>query len=617
MNSVQNLLDTLGPPPAEVCLDWAWQLVKLADENSVSTPTSWDRVQIDSQGQLSLDLRAQSAEESQSSQLRMISELVQELIHWTTVGKPEVDNSQVASSPASRSAEVSHEQQATLKQLTDRLLGHNTVVESADVPKADESSTIFSSIDSQQDSTIDAQTVADDHVATTEPSKQDRTISEPQAALSKKRQSKKNNRNALWIGVSVVAGISACVLLFVFWPSSKDNNSSADKSLAINDNQAKQSTDSGKSSTKPKRKSKDQADSSNSIDDLLAPVDSSPVEKGTSNSGTSELGLSTGTSSSGVSTSEMSMANQSLKPSSETLSGLSTFSPGSAVDGNVAQSPTSTEQTSEADAQHEMNTEVPGATEDVTSIIAAAAKAELKVNNIDADVDDSGTPKLPVQLLDIDSMFQVQEITAKIRVKEPVWQLRIASTEEFNVEPAGLQSLAEKETVSWILTAKELKGRKDQQPTQVVVHAQLAGRRADIKWRIVAGCSDLPAIVVPLNEERLDAMLNMLQAYQLRLGTAGDQIKASVDLPGLPREQKSLLTAQRKAMENEGKLVVRARQIVADAGLFVSWMDRTLEVHGNLSDKVAGKTVTVLQLGEPEIESKEPANEPTEVDSSK
>ncbi len=216
-------------------------------------------------------------------------------------------------------------------------------------------------------------------------------------------------------------------------------------------------------------------------------------------------------------------------------------------------------------------------------------------------MDQDGPPKLPVQLLNIESMFQIQELPAKIRPRQPVWRLRIATTAAFTVDPPGLQSLAEKETVRWILTAKELKPRKGQEPTQVVVLAQLTGRKADIRWTVAAGSQDTPGIAVPLNESTLDQMLTVLQGYQQRLSVGIDQIKATFEAVEIPREQKSLLTAQRKAMENEGKLVTRARQMIADASMFASWMDRSLEIHGSLIDQIGGQPTVILELGQPVI----------------
>src|SRR5690606_29884217 len=38
MNTVQDLLERLGTPPPEVCMDWAWQLKKLTHAQSPQSP---------------------------------------------------------------------------------------------------------------------------------------------------------------------------------------------------------------------------------------------------------------------------------------------------------------------------------------------------------------------------------------------------------------------------------------------------------------------------------------------------------------------------------------------------------------------------------------------------
>ncbi len=73
-----------------------------------------------------------------------------------------------------------------------------------------------------------------------------------------------------------------------------------------------------------------------------------------------------------------------------------------------------------------------------------------------------------------------------------------------------------------------------------------------------------------------------------------------MDLPDFPKEQRSFWSGQRKSFETEAKLTTRARQVVADASMLTSWMDRTIEVHGRLLDTMGSKSDIVLEFGQAE-----------------
>ncbi len=51
MPTLERLLDALGPPPAEVCIDWAWQL-KSAVDGKLSADLDWSRIDLLESGEL-------------------------------------------------------------------------------------------------------------------------------------------------------------------------------------------------------------------------------------------------------------------------------------------------------------------------------------------------------------------------------------------------------------------------------------------------------------------------------------------------------------------------------------------------------------------------------------
>jgi hypothetical protein len=591
MNSIQQLLDTLGPPPAEVCLDWAWQLVTFAENPqsdmaidlrslppSSLASASWSEVLIDAQGQLSLARQSTNVYVERS-----IADLVHQLMEWsgiTTVNStfPPLDFATQAT--LAGSATTLEEKRRSLSQLIDTLQWDARPVNQID-------STTLSVTEHPTEAAEAPLPYASDNISVAQPSLAPAVSSR----LPKQKGKKRIPPVLLWSG-GALGLIAAVPLVILIWPSENQDDRSTRNLASLQTADSTAANRAKKKSLDPQLSTADNGKlNSNDVEPTLDSTEElTTLEATLENTAVNE-------------SSELSGENPLPSSPADTLSHLGSVAPrlDLPMSPSVDQAADATLSQPESAAESSGKTTVNTAPiEDVASILATASQAEPKVNSIDAETADAGPLTLPVQLLEIDSMLQVQEISAKIRVRQPVWQLRIASTEAFSVDPTEMQSLAEKETVRWTLTAKELKPRKDQEPTQIVVFAQLAGRRADIKWKIAASCADSPAIAVPLDGERLDKMLNMLQAYQQRLTTGVTNIKDSMELTGLSREQKSLLTAQRKAMENEGKLVTRARQIIADAGMFVSWMDRSLEMHGNLTDQIGGQSVTVLQVGHPE-----------------
>lgn len=634
MQNVQQLLDELGSPPAEVCLDWAWQLIHLSERPNCPQSFNWSDLQISHQGWLAIASETIPHNRDTASTTNDTRELIVRLLQWA--GLDDSDLSSIDTLDACRSALQSLTGQCVNGQTrsnTHPLRPHSeekretlstgSVNSNVEAGIAQQEPVISSDLAEECSNQVEAITF--DKSLTAQSS-----IERPSKNSARAKSRHFNKRQLLLAGGGVAALLVVTSIYFVMGTGNSKSDTLAAKN-ATKTNEASGANKPSDSTAKPKTKSTRSKSSGSELDDLLTGSGSAISGNSASSNELSEttttpeittLGVGQPSETSLSQTEGTSSASKSLgtlAPIKRPQDDPSTLSPQDASKSpNEQAANVSSKDKTEGSSQSktaEANADVAATSkESVAGLLKAVTSGDTKVNTLDAGADQDGPPKLPVQLLNVESMFQVQELPSKIRARQPVWQLRIESTAAFSVDPPGLQSLAEKETVRWILTAKELKPRKGQEPTQVVVLAQLNGRKADIRWTVAAGSQDTPGIAVPLNESTLDQMLAVLQGYQQRLTMGIDQIKATAEINEIPREQKSLLTAQRKAMENEGKLVTRARQVIADASMFASWMDRTLEVHGVLTDQIGGQPTVVLELGQPVVaQSKLKSNDSDDV----
>ncbi|MEZ6136835.1 MAG: hypothetical protein R3C53_18220 [Pirellulaceae bacterium] len=92
MATLNTLLDRLGTPPPEVCLDWAWQ-IENACGGKLEMPLDWSCIDLDGQGELRiLGTEFQSTNSAQLS----AQELVDQLLKWS-----HTESSSIAHPPAS------------------------------------------------------------------------------------------------------------------------------------------------------------------------------------------------------------------------------------------------------------------------------------------------------------------------------------------------------------------------------------------------------------------------------------------------------------------------------------------------------------------------------------
>lgn len=635
MQNARDLLNSFGSPPAEVCIDWAWQLLSMAQAGLLPLSFSWSDLRVSRNGQLSTifeSAQRNSIDPFDPIQTLSFQKCVLQLIGWSSNAERQLSAESISWSFDSlhsllRELALQHRCLRTGIGVSSLRQSAEPVQES----KVSTSETVVARFTSTASSTTTTEVAGSaimDHS----------TLQIGSIQVTKSSAEKiKGTRWRLYAAVSVVL---AAIPLAWWWIASADNTkslaastgtekqkkSSAAKDASSN-NQKNARPSNSTSSGRSKRSSKNSA---SEMDQLLGGSsagvgDSDQIGSLSTPSTSSVIDLNNPLSQGSHSTAEASKTSDLLdtKPSieiaearplsdAESNSESTDRSAGAqnisskAEDGSGSNSAVEKSASlSAADAQ-KLKLDVASETsqESVAKLLGSPTSSDAKVSTMTDSVD-GAIQSPPPHLLNIEDLVQVQEIPNKVRVREATWELRISSTQSTDVEPAGIQTLTEKSPVRWIFSSRELKPRKNQDPTKVAVIAEIVNKRGDIRWTIVAGTQDLPNLRFPMNQERLDQLLNTLQNYQQRLTISIEQIKAAMELSDFPKELKSFWTAQRRTFENEVKLTTRARQVVADASMLTSWMDRTIEVHGRLLDTLGNKSEVVLEFGQAELKQKD------------
>ncbi|MEM8734532.1 MAG: hypothetical protein AAGG44_09945 [Planctomycetota bacterium] len=213
-------------------------------------------------------------------------------------------------------------------------------------------------------------------------------------------------------------------------------------------------------------------------------------------------------------------------------------------------------------------------------------------------------------------MIQWQKMPVRGRVREPEWQIRLSVTEGFVVRPATAQTARPREPVRWYVQEEEA----EKGDTQLVVIAQVSGSRGDrLRWFIAAGSEDLPTTALPVGQRYLDLLQTNLLHYQQQLRIAVEGHKQLATIDDLPGQAKSMLRMRRKNFEAKLEATENVRKLASDANRMEGWLDGQIEVHARLVDSRAAGSPTVLQFGsvDTETESVASASEPAQEAASK
>lgn len=545
MQRCDQLLTEHGPPPREVCLEWAWQLRELS-LNDLDRPAAWCDWAVDHDGRL------QPAAQS----------------------RPQFD-----SSPTSPSSPT------TIGDLISQLLVWGGCVDSADR---------LEDLPSQLDQAIV------EHEPTVEQVQHERrglATAKSRTALKSERLEKRKPKLPVPLAVTATLGVvllsagGLCWMLPGTTPkSAKDKSiaeaSRADSSRVISSTQRREASDNSPAV----------ADTAN-VADATNPADVPDLAEG--------LALSTdGVPPDHPLDAVESMALDAASP----LKGLGAVLPNSSalsvhsVDVAGAENSTVDQQANEAanDALNDATTssapmpeQLGGPAVDVLSelekVAANAQRMEHETAVPDTDQEaGNGTQPLQLATFPPSSTLRVPEGRA-LKVRQPTWMLKLApgrESQDLIVSPADAQRLSGRDVAQWRIELVDAK----RPLTAVYITAQLQNPRSTtIRWQIAAVAEDAPNFQIPIDRSTLDALQQSLNNMNQQLGLSIDQLKSYASAGTLPTAVRSLVSRKRRDMESQLKVGQRFVQVVADANQLAGLLGRPLSVHARLTD-AAGNT---------------------------
>lgn len=234
-------------------------------------------------------------------------------------------------------------------------------------------------------------------------------------------------------------------------------------------------------------------------------------------------------------------------------------------------------------------------------LLSSAAEKEQLEKLVASETNSSTVGSASPLLIATSPIFQIQKFDKTLRIRKPQWKLQLALSEGFLSEPSEPQQVSGREIATWLVreqTPNTNTAANSQSAIQVLVQAELVGSRdASLRWRIVAGAEDLPMVVVPLDKQYLDALQSKLgqQIQLIQLGV--DRLRQMSRAGGLPTEAQSAMSTVRRHLEQQRRLADRLLQVVADANQLQGWLDGQIEIHAELIDMASADSTALLQFG--------------------
>ena len=540
MTTVRCLLDSLGTPPAELCLDWAWQIEQLVD-GCMDESLDWSQLQVNEVGEL--QRLSNTTHPNISAGHSRALELIEQLMAWS--GQPH---------SADQLAER-HSRQSLLSESTLRGL-----------PAAD-SGKVGKRTRGKIGTAVP--------LAAPQPVQQ--FAATPKPAASRRRGHRRTFAGTV-VGLSAI-GLAAWGL-GVFGESTSDLPT-------VSSNFESESPQAGSVRNQSPPAAKSVADTRPAVEQTLQTL-TQPMA--------AETALPTGAPASPAAVIDQLASAGTKSPTTHTpvtpmVEVEETQLP--ILPGRLPASSAAVAAVPTADESSEIPIEEVDVLAEMERVTKSAATAE-DVHELPADQSDEVSQ--PPLMLSTFPMLQLQQPPAQlaVRVRQPAWHLRLDAGDGFRVLPRESQVLEGRDLARWIISDEEAV----EPATQFVVLAQLKpGRVPAIRWRIGATAQDLPPVFVPLDPKFLMALQQSLQHLTYRLHSGVEYLRAVGKSSGLPSELRSSLSAQRRHVESQLELGTRLLTVVAEAQQLDGWLDSQLEVHARLVDAAQVESTPLLQFG--------------------
>ena len=533
--SVEDLLDRLGEPPKEVCLDWACQLLDLLRSTSDSASSGSEDVELFAWRDLMVDRDGLiSGVAGGTPNIEGLESKINELISWAA--KNGLSNSDDRLIVQIRNNLENSRSQLDGRERLERLS-----------PSATHTA---ANIDSLKPDAL-------------EPARKKRT-----PAL-------------LYPIAGIVALLGLAVLVFVLGDSLFDfsatessgianaPNPNADESLVETPNQAAQEEHIEVFGEINSNASVDELFEANTANDLSIDIELNGLAVAPNLSQPNE-------------TMELDGAKAAAtEPATEAQ-------PASAY--NLADSAPA-DRVAELKALERDNTTVQDALKGITDDLASAA--EEKTLSI-AEATEKQHDPLAIPVFPIRQTYKLPP-KLRIRTRSPAWKIRLEVADGFVVEPDAPVVVAAREGWRWRIFPEE---RQDKLFVELGLQIpnQKAER---LQFQIAAGHVEYPWLVLPLRTQNLDAIQANLSALETRAIGASEYLKGlSSSGISMSRAERSLLSSLRKGYEEQAKLSQKILAVVAETNLLVGLMDGQIELHAQIVDARAPDSPALLQLGD-------------------
>lgn len=615
---VQDLLDSQGPPPAEVGLDWVWQLAQLRGDCSTDTDST------EANEEPSIAIRA--ATETATSEATIEDVATEDFSNWGEIqidddGRLELDESSDSSSSIDRLIQDA-------MRWADPDYSRST--DSADSSKSISQSEVSAFLSRRTQDLANRGRLSSNRTPQLETTLESKAASRKRVASGRGKQKTFANRKLVWVAtITAACAMVGLGTMYLNWGTqgSGGENGLAEGNAIQGSGRENRSTlsESSASVTSASNASARTIDSSNlpsttvpSPTNSTASID--PLAKGTELDANLEPELrlaSDGATSiaeiesedrfdlsAGLEMNSGGIRNNTTEPTrgengeevvlspadSETaLSNVATAEASQASQNDV----TKVDRVSNADTGAPSDQVKDASRIDVMSTLDQISR-EAQSENQESELATEDELRREPILLATYPMMQLRKLPANVRVRavDPAWKLRLTASEGFRVQPANVQTLRPREVVRWMIEGEDA----DADAARVVVMAQLVGSRGtSIRWRIAAVASDLPQVYLPISQSHLDAA-------QLSLASAQSRLTAAIEFLSVVAKEaqsgRSAIYAQRRAFESQRKLATRVLEVVSQANQFEGWLDGQLEVHAALVDEAKSGSPTLLQFGD-------------------
>lgn len=190
------------------------------------------------------------------------------------------------------------------------------------------------------------------------------------------------------------------------------------------------------------------------------------------------------------------------------------------------------------------------------------------------------------------------------RAREPRWTARIEVADDFVCEPAALQTLDARTGAQWRIYDKEAKSPR---ACIIVSVRQRSSRDASLEWSLRGGADDLPGLHLPVARKWLDTL-----SAQLKVTAASLRGITDVPTQNVPKELRSLAQNQRQLARQQLAVANRLLTFLADLDRLASLLDDELVCHVELRDGDGGPLL--LAYGTCEAEPVMAQNEESRLD---